>query len=69
MLYINSKINQLWLHWYKNSYNSLNGYRVMVSIAPDPSVPGARRNSSFITKLGVLINFDKLIGLLFQNFI
>ena len=36
MLYINWKINQRWLHWYKNSKNSLNGYRVIVSIATLP---------------------------------
>ena len=33
MLYMNWKINLYWLHWYKNSYNSLNDYRVIVSIA------------------------------------
>ena len=40
-------------------------------LQPDPLVPGARRNSSFIMSmmLGVLINFDKLICPFFQNFV
>ena len=69
MLYINWKINQCWLHWYKNSNNSLNCYRVIVSIATLSIGTRGILISSFITTmmLGVLINFDELDSQFFQK--